>query len=546
MAAVQSATPFRGVSTRPPLPKKCTDTSFPYAVAQQSSSDLHSLNNRLIQVEATLSLITSGQTPPMFQSSYPFSQIPSTNLPSQSSSFANDQSSSSCPKPHHHFHHHLAPPGTANTFISVPPQDLASVWLDELERDDSPPLELKLPSNSSSVLNPVKVEAAPDPDFPYSGVSNANLSIRSQNTEIHTAYRQLPSLDVYYPFHSSPDSRTQPPPHAASSSNVPLPVSNSGDVAAEKPHVTPALVARLPSFTRAKQLLQSATHLLSIRPVPLPACLLSSLSEESGRDERENGKGKGKSSSLLVTRWDAFECRALCLIGGRGMGAGSSSVTSDRKERGKMGARAREIFFGNGATSTTSVMESLARHQVESESTKRDVEAERNDPGHTAKDRGESLPFFAVVCIVLAMGAATSESQAPALIQSTGRERHETSEFFYALAQQSLDVWEKSMTCVSPPVSKDSSRIEAVNEEERLDYLIANLLVVGYQLFQSHLRIEVKDTEQKRIADLSRLLPSVSIQCLDLIFLTRTLGSEDGKHGSSFWTWERPEAVVAF
>ena len=230
------------------------------------------------------------------------------------------------------------------------------------------------------------------------------------------------------------------------------------------------------------------------------------------------------------------------------MGAGTSSVTSDRKKRGKVVARAREIFFGNGTTSTTSMMESLVRHQAESESPKRDIEAERNDPGHTVKGRGESLPFFAAVCIALAMGAATSEAfgegeKAPAHVQSTGRERHETSEFFYALAQQALDVWEKSMTCVS---SQETSRIEAVNEEERLDYLIANLFVVGYQLFQSHLRIEAKDAEQKRTADLNRLLPSVSIQCLDSIFLTRTLGSEDGKHGSSFWTWERPEAVVAF
>ena len=497
-------------------------TSFPYVVAQQSSSDLHSLNNRLIQVEATLSLITSGQTPPMFQSSYPFSQIPTTNLPSQSSTSASDQSPSSCPKPQHHFHHHLAPPGTPNTFISVPPQDLASLWLDELERDDSPPLELKLPSNSSSVLNetnPVKLEAVPDPDLPSSAPPNASLLMHSQNLEIHAAYRQLPSLDVYYPFHSSSDSQAQPPPHAASSSYVPPQASNSGDVTAGKPYVTPALVDRLPSFTRAKQLLQNAAHLLSIRPVPLPACLLSSLSEESGRDERENGKGKGKASSLLVTRWDAFECRALCLIGSRGLGAGTSSVTSDRKKRGKVGARAREIFFGNGATSTTSMMEPLARHQAESESTKHGAEAERNEPGHTAKDRGESLPFFAAVCIVLAMGAATSDafgeggkgSQAPALVQSTARERHETSEFFYVLAQQALDVWEKSMTCVSPPFSKETNRIEAVNEEERLDYLIANLLVIGYQLFQSHLRIELKDAEQKRTADLNRLLPSVSI-----------------------------------
>lgn len=523
MAAVQSATLSQGVSTRPPLQKKCTDIAFPYVAAQHFFSDLHSLNNRLIQVEATLSLITSGQTPSAFQPSYTFSQIPTASLSSQSSSSANDQPSSSRSNPQHHFHHHLEPPGTTNTFISVPPQDLASIWLDELDRDNSLPLELNLPSSSSSVMreaNPVKLEAASEPDLPCSDAFDA---VQSQDMEIHAAYIHLPPLGVYYPSYSS-DLQLHPP-YATSSSHILPQVPNSGSVTAGKPYVTPALVARLPSCTHAKQLLQRAARFISIRPVPLPACLLSSWPEETGRDERDNGKGKGKAyCSSLGTCWDAFECRALCLIGSRGLGVGTSSVKSDRKEREKKGARAREIFFGSGASSTTGMMESLARHQVESEamaseSTKPDIEAE----GHTAKDRGESLPFFAAVCMVLAMGASTSEafgegSQALAPVQSTGRERHETSEFFHALGQQSLDVWEKSMACVPPPFSKETSEIEAINEEERLDYLIANLLGVGYQLFKSYLRKEVKDSEQKRSADLNRLLPLVSISYLDSFF----------------------------
>ncbi len=531
---VQSATLSQDVFILLLPPKKCTNTYFLYTAVQPSSSDLHSLNNRLMQVEATLSLITSGQTPPVFQSSYPFSQIPSTNLSTRSSSSSSGRPSPSRLGPQHHSQHHLAPPGTTNTFISVSPQVLASVWLDELERDNSPPLELKLPLSSSyalNELNPIKLEAAPDPELPYSSTSGTSLSLQSQNKEIHAA-RHLPTLDIYYPFYSSSGSQVQPP-HASSSSHVPLQIPRPDGETVGKPCVTPALVALLPPLSRAKQLLQSAAHLFSIRPFPLPACLLSSLSDESGEGGRGDRKGKGKARCpSLATRWDAFECRALCLIGSRGLGARTTSTKSDRKARENLGARAREIFFGSGA-STSVVMESLARRHAggggaKSESTKPDVEAERElvDPGHTAKDRGESLPFFAVVCMVLAMGAATSEghedgerwSPAAASVQSAGRERHETSELFRALAQQSLDVWEKSMAYVSPPVSKETSKIEAVSEEEKLDFLIANLLVIGYQLFKSDLRIDVKDSEQARIADLNRLLPLVSIRCLDLHF----------------------------
>lgn len=532
----QSVTLSQDVFTLLLLPKKCTNTYFLYAAAQPSSSDLHSLNNRLIQVEATLSLVTSGQTPPVFQSSYPFSQIPSTNLSNRSSSSSNGRPSPSRPGPQHHSQHHLAPPGTTNTFISVSPQVLASVWLDELERDNSPPLELKLPFSNPSVpneLNPIKLEAAPDPELPYSSTSGTGRSFQSQNNEMHAAYLHLPTPDIYHPFHSSSGSQLQSP-QASSSSHVPLQIPRSDGETVGKPYVTPALVALLPPFSRAKQLLQSVAHLFSIRPFPLPACLLSSLSDESGEGGRGDRKGKGKACCpSLATQWDAFECRALCLIGSRGLGARTTSTKSDRKERENLGARAREIFFGSGATSTSVVMESLARRRVggggaKRESTKPDVEAEHElvDPGHAAKDRGESLPFFAVVCMVLAMGAATSEgledgerrSPAAASVQSTGRERHETSEFFHALAQQSLEVWERGMAYVSPPISRETSKIEAVSEEEKLDFLIANLLGIGYQLLKSYLRIGVKDSEQARIADLNLLLPLVSIRRLDLPF----------------------------
>lgn len=47
-----------------------------YSPAAAEKVDLHSINNRLIQVETLLSMITSGKTPPPFQSSYPLAQVP--------------------------------------------------------------------------------------------------------------------------------------------------------------------------------------------------------------------------------------------------------------------------------------------------------------------------------------------------------------------------------------------------------------------------------------------------------------------------------------
>ncbi|KAF8062314.1 hypothetical protein FPV67DRAFT_1385167, partial [Lyophyllum atratum] len=51
--------------------KRDTVSRCIYSPAAAEKVDLHSLNNRLIQVEAILAMVTAGKTPPPFQSSYP-------------------------------------------------------------------------------------------------------------------------------------------------------------------------------------------------------------------------------------------------------------------------------------------------------------------------------------------------------------------------------------------------------------------------------------------------------------------------------------------
>lgn len=83
-----------------------------------------------MQVEATLALVTSGQNPPAFQSTYPLSRLSNAN-----SSCQNQES--------HQHHHHYAVPTFRNTCISLSHQDL-SLWFEELD------LGISLPSPSSS------------------------------------------------------------------------------------------------------------------------------------------------------------------------------------------------------------------------------------------------------------------------------------------------------------------------------------------------------------------------------------------------------------
>ncbi|KAK2460769.1 hypothetical protein APHAL10511_007239 [Amanita phalloides] len=491
-----------------------------YSPAAAEKVDLHSLNNRLIHVEATLSLITSGQTPPVFQSSYPFSQLSSAN---PASLIFNSRPSPSPAGSRQHYHqHHSVSPGSLNASLSVSPQDLSSLWLDKLEHGNLPPQEINLPLSSSSVSNQnnlVKLEGISDTEFSsYPSASDANLTMRSQHMETHMSHLHLPHLSIYYP--SSSSQRAQPPLSTASSSQAPTEALGFSDALASKPCVTPALIAYLPPIARATQLLQSAANVFSARPVPFPACLLSTLTDESGHGEKGDKKGKRKAQfSSSPTQWDAFKFRALCLIGGRGLTVGVSSAKFDRRERGKASARAREIFFGDGVSSRTGTSESLSGTPVEEDVMKLNAETEQvtSDQERISRERCESLSFFATVCMVLAMGAAASEASRTAENETPARGGWETSEFFHALAQQSLDVWEKNM--VIPTVSgEDNSKAENANEEEMLDYLIANLLGIGYQLLQLQLK---NDYEQRRNS-LSKLLPIVA----KMVNMARIFGLE--------------------
>ncbi|KAF8635647.1 hypothetical protein AX15_000281 [Amanita polypyramis BW_CC] len=471
-----------------------------------------------MQVEATLSTITSGQTPPIFQSSYPFFQIPTD--PSMSSSNALASAPVQADLQHHYHHHYSTPSVCSNALISEPLRDLLSSWLDELEHNNAPSLELRLDSLSSSEVNSIKLETTFDSEFPQPPSTVAEDTGHLQGVELYTAHSLLPSPGIYY---TTVLPECHPPPHAASSSRATSRAHVASNAVSSRPSVTPALVGLLPPVARAKQLLQSAIHLFCIRPVPFPACLFSSISDESGvagesdRGQLPSKKGKKKARlPSLATRWDTFELRALCLIGSRGSSYGTSSTKSDRRQREELTARARKLFFGD-TVSSIPIAEPLARSWTQKEVPNRDPEVGRDvtERERPAKGQGESLPFFATVCMVLAIGAASLKASEKGAMRTPGRtlkQEMESPEFFHALAQQSLDVWEKSMTVVSPPSRDDigTSKTSHVIEEEKLDYLVASLLGVGYQLYESHLKTESRSDRQRRKNDLNKLMPLVA------------------------------------
>ncbi|ESK94773.1 fungal specific transcription [Moniliophthora roreri MCA 2997] len=104
--------------------KRDTVSRCVYSPAAAEKVDLHSLNNRLIQVETMLAQITEGQ----FQPSYPCA--PSTSM----------SSSSSVPPPPPpppgasvSSIHGSAPMSTNHTSLAIPLEELSATWLNELE-----------------------------------------------------------------------------------------------------------------------------------------------------------------------------------------------------------------------------------------------------------------------------------------------------------------------------------------------------------------------------------------------------------------------------
>ncbi|KAF8153178.1 hypothetical protein B0H34DRAFT_861342 [Crassisporium funariophilum] len=506
-----------------------------YSPAAAEKVDLHSLNNRLIQVEATLALITSGQTTPAFQSAYPFALPPGAN-PSSSSSTHHQGS-------HQHHHHYAATPShtPADTSISMSSQDLSSIWLENLDlgillpsstssaapfsrrhslavtsgyiKLEPSPVEVDLthPRNNATRAINIDMEDSYRPLLPGSSSNNNCLPSRAPSplnrnpqhmgshdlshpqSQQHRCSAQLllPALSIYYPVPSiappgtsaasaaafphhpatssatASSSSVSPPPPSASQYSFPQPKQQQTPMYS-KPRITPALVALLPPLPTCKRLLGLAKEVFRVRPVPF---------------EPEKG-------------WSGFEGRCLALLGGSEGAAGNVRKERDRertkereKEKMRAAKRARQIYFGG-----------IAGLQVpqQSESLEDDGAGEYNGISggfmEDVREEEQSLPFFAMMCAVLAVGSYASPSppstpshgsSSPSGFSMTGLglampgmtvNQMESPAFFYALSQQALGVWDTH-----------TSSSGSAEEGERMDYVLASLIGVLYLLLSGSL-----------------------------------------------------------
>ncbi|KDR77288.1 hypothetical protein GALMADRAFT_267440 [Galerina marginata CBS 339.88] len=441
-----------------------------YSPAAAEKVDLHSLNNRLIHVETLLAIVTAGQTPPAFQSVYPFS------YPSGVANASSNPSPAFVPahtgSHHHHHHHHYAAPSSyssADDSIMLSLQDIASIWLKDLDLGvpwlftSTPSVQEHLPSNSGYIkLEPSSIDfelshshynstASPlviDVDTLHfsSRLPRSSSPLKDTHQQRSSAQLLLPALSIYYHVPSISPPGTSPAsssafPHHPSTYPLPLPTSASGSSPSlplpqpqySRPQVTPALLALLPPLPRCKSLLQTARDVFRVRPVPF-----------------EPGSCKG---------WKGFESRCLALIGG---GASQERERERaRKEKAREAKRARQIYFGGIA--------GLPQDDTDMDESNGSGSRSKECTDEQGNPEEQSLTFFATMCAVLAIGAVVPS---PAFPMAGLSAPTESPAFFYALSQQALGVWDTHTT----------SGTQALDEAERMDYLLACLIGVEYLL----------------------------------------------------------------
>ncbi|KAK1229929.1 hypothetical protein PQX77_007028 [Marasmius sp. AFHP31] len=158
--------------------KRDTVSRCIYSAAAAEKVDLHSLNNRLIQVETMLAQATAGQ----FQPSYPFISPNSAANSTPSSSGTQHQTSTastSC---------QLSRSNTKHASIAIPLDDLITTWLHDINVRHSPHTSAHKRMRPST--SEVKLEPTPIP------LSQLNINSKPNKTPVQLT---LPPISAYYP-----------------------------------------------------------------------------------------------------------------------------------------------------------------------------------------------------------------------------------------------------------------------------------------------------------------------------------------------------------
>lgn len=482
--------------------------------------DLHSLNNRLIQVEAILAMITNGQNPPAFQSSYPLTYSTSSNTAQQAVGTASLVPHSSGAHPHQHHHHYAAPSHISpHDSLSLSFNEMSSMWLEDLDlglsclpstsHSASPTAQRQRSYSNPDNVGLIKLEPSPidieltQPQItPHSNNSGRPTSFPSrapspvkrnsftrsehyhqQQQKRSSAQQLLPALSIYYPIPSIPPPGTSVsssapfshhPSNASPSSTSPstsptsISANNGNDPSSNlqtqytKPQVTQALIALLPSLLTCNVFLRNARDIFRLRPIPF-----------------ECGPEQG---------WKHFENRCLTLLGGGTNKEKAKEREKKEREREKAreARRARQIYFGGIPGLQPHVVQDTDMDDAGGGSSKNATKANA-DPADENEDI--SLTFFAIMCAVLAIGASIPPAAGSPISSSTADAIKSSPAFLFALSQQALGVWDTHASSVTFGIPS-----AAAEESEKLDYLLACIAGLCYLLFTSS-PMRVPDTE---------------------------------------------------
>ena len=163
--------------------------------------------------------------------------------------------------------------------------------------------------------------------------------------------------------------------------------------------------------------------------------------------------------------WIGFEKRCISLLGGSTLGK-KGRGREKPKEKDEKAKRARQIYFA-GIPDLQSVQQ---RNDNSDDGGGGGTSDSSLGGGRVVEDVGGmggekiSLPFFAVICAVLAVGSHPSSNQ--------GSIPSENPAFFFALSQQALGVWDTH-----------TSSSGNADERERMDFLLASLIGMVYLIF---------------------------------------------------------------
>ena len=267
-------------------------------------SDLHSLNTRLLAVETALQQITTGVSP-ILPFTPPFSSSNRGNGPSGG---ASGGAWAGCDTT-----------VLSGTTLSISLDDLAKIWLDELDLDKSvypsahfsASAKMSRPDSGTSTHakyhmaltspyspsnpspNPVKLEPTQVSLQPFPPPHNHAYPETEMFTEEDTAASLLlPPTSIYSPTNSPSLS----PSSSSTGSSIPFPSSCQN-------HIPPALLSHLPSAPHRRCLLDAVQRVLHLRPsfnFPHLRKRVEKMFDGEGLWETNGGKGSKAATARAI------------------------------------------------------------------------------------------------------------------------------------------------------------------------------------------------------------------------------------------------------